>query len=51
MVKVTNPGCCGDVINNAKKFTFYTSKRVKYLKNIICRGYNLTTIVYSVRQL
>ena len=40
--------CYGDVINKAKKFKSDTSKLVKSLKNLIHKGYDLSTIVYSL---
>ena len=40
--------CYGDVINKANKFNSDTSKLVKSLKNLIHKGYDLSTIVYSL---
>jgi hypothetical protein len=40
--------CYGDVINKAKKFKSDTSKLVKSLKNLIHKGYDLSTIVYAL---
>ena len=40
----------GDVINNAKTFKSDTSKLVKSLKNLIRKGYDLSTIVHSLKQ-
>jgi hypothetical protein len=35
----------GDIINRAKKFKSDSSKHVKSLKNLICKSYDLATIV------
>ena len=40
----------GDIINRAKKFKSDSSKHVKSLKNLICKSYDLATIVDSLRQ-
>jgi hypothetical protein len=37
-----------DVINKAKKFKSDTSKFVKYMKNLTCKGYDLATIYFSI---
>jgi hypothetical protein len=40
--------CYDDVINKAKQFKSDTSQLVKSLKNLIHKGYDLSTIVYSL---
>lgn len=37
----------GDVINKATKFKYDTSRLAKSLNNLICKGYDLTSIAGS----
>ena len=47
---ISHPCFYGDLINIAKIFKSDTSNLVKYMKNLIRKGYDLTTIVNSLMQ-
>jgi hypothetical protein len=49
-MSISNPCFNGDIINKTKNVKSDTSKLAKYLKNLVYKGYDLATIVDSLRQ-
>ena len=47
---IPRSGCYCHVINKAQKFNSDISKLVKHVNNLTRKGYDLATIVQSVRQ-